>query len=156
MSHYTVAVSVILSLISPKHEGWNVQPSFFENFLTVFNYRVITREAFLFSNLFLKQMATVIDLFGNFIFTADPWNGNIQNEMDARYVEQSSLTNLFTEHKFWGWAGLLLIFLAIAAIFYFQFQTWEQEDQKQEKLTPKQQEFVKFLEKASNQAKNKE
>ena len=56
--------------------------------------------------------------------------GNIQNEMDARYVEKSSLTNLFTENKFWGWAGLLSIFIAIAAIFYFQFQAWEQEDQE--------------------------
>ena len=56
--------------------------------------------------------------------------GNIQNEMDARYVENSSLTNLFTEHKFWGWAGLLSIFVALAAIFYFQFQEWEQEDQE--------------------------
>ena len=80
--------------------------------------------------------------------------GNIQNEMDARYVEQSSLTNLFTEHKFWGWAGLLLILVAIAAIFYFQFQSWEQEDQEQEELTTKQKEFVEFLEKASNQSKN--
>ena len=59
------------------------------------------------------------------------WTGNIQNEMDARYVEQSSLTNLFTEHKFWGWAGLLSIFLALAAVFYFQFQVWEQEDKKE-------------------------
>tara|TARA_B100001029_G_scaffold9974_1_gene6881 strand:- start:561 stop:791 length:231 start_codon:yes stop_codon:yes gene_type:complete len=56
---------------------------------------------------------------------------NIQNEMEARYIEKSSLTNLFTEDKFWGWTGLLLIFLAIAAIFYFQFQSWEQEDQEQ-------------------------
>ena len=57
--------------------------------------------------------------------------GNIQNEMDARYVEESSLTSLFTEHKFWGWVGLISIFVAIAAIFYFQFQVWEQEDQEQ-------------------------
>ena len=71
------------------------------------------------------------DLIVNFITTADAWTGNIQNEMDARYVEQSSLTNLFTEHKFWGWSGLLLIFVAIAAIFYFQFQEWEKEDQEQ-------------------------
>ena len=62
---------------------------------------------------------------------ADAWVANIQNEMDARYVEKSSLTNLFTEHKFWGWAGLLSIFVAICAIFYFQFQAWEQEDQEQ-------------------------
>ncbi len=79
----------------------------------------------------LSQIAGMIDLIGNFIIAADAWTGNIQNEMDARYVEQSSLTNLFTEHKFWGWAGLLSIFVAIAAIFYFQFQEWEQEDQEQ-------------------------
>ena len=73
----------------------------------------------------------MIDLMTDFIITATAWTGNIQNEMDARYVEKSSLTNLFTEHKFWGWAGLLSIFVAIAAIFYFQFQAWEQEDQEQ-------------------------
>ena len=72
----------------------------------------------------------MLDLIRNIYITADAWTGNIQNEMDARYVEQSSLTNLFTEHKFWGWAGLLSIFVAIAAIFYFQFQAWEQEDQE--------------------------
>ena len=82
-------------------------------------------------NILLNQIAGMIDLIGNTIIAADAWTGNIQNEMDARYVEQSSLTNLFTEHKFWGWAGLLSIFVAIAAIFYFQFQAWEQEDQKQ-------------------------
>ena len=76
-------------------------------------------------------MVRMIDLIGNFIIAADAWTGNIQNEMDSRYVEQSSLTNLFTEHKFWGWAGLLSIFVAIAEIFYFQFQEWEQEDQEQ-------------------------
>ena len=73
----------------------------------------------------------MINLMVNFIIAADAWTGNIQNEMDARYVEKSSLTNLFTEHKFWGWAGLLSIFIAIAAIIYFQFQAWEQEDQEQ-------------------------
>tara|TARA_Y100001968_G_scaffold270887_1_gene262248 strand:+ start:587 stop:817 length:231 start_codon:yes stop_codon:yes gene_type:complete len=76
-------------------------------------------------------MVAMFDLIGNFIIAVDTWTGNIQNEMDARYEEQSSLTNLFTEHKFWGWAGLLLIFVAIAAIIYFQYQAWEQEDQKQ-------------------------
>ena len=95
------------------------------------------------------------NLIRNFTITADPWLGRIQSEMDARYVEQSSLTNLFTEHKFWGWAGLLLIFVALAAIFYFQFQAWEQEDQEHEKLTAKQKKFVEFLEKASNQSKDK-
>ena len=72
----------------------------------------------------------MLNLFWNIIFAADIWAGNIQNEMDARYIEQSSLTNLFTEHKFWGWAGLLSIFIAIAAIFFFQFLAWEQEDQE--------------------------
>ncbi len=70
-------------------------------------------------------------LIRNIYIAAEAWIGNIQNEMDARYVERSSLTNLFTEHKFWGWAGLLSIFVAICAIFYFQFQAWEQEDQEQ-------------------------
>ena len=73
----------------------------------------------------------MLDLIGNILFAADVWAGNIQNEMDARYVEKSYLTNLFTEHKFFGWAGLLSIFVALAAIFYFQFQAWEQEDQEQ-------------------------
>tara|TARA_Y100001968_G_C19142142_1_gene611959 strand:+ start:312 stop:542 length:231 start_codon:yes stop_codon:yes gene_type:complete len=67
---------------------------------------------------------------GNIQTEADVWARNIQNEMDARYVEKSSLTDLFTEHKFWGWAGLLLIFVAVCAIFYFQFQAWEEENQK--------------------------
>ena len=66
-----------------------------------------------------------------FLISADAWTGNIQNEMDARYQEKSMLTDLFTEHKFLGWAGLLLIFVAICSIFYFQFQAWEQENQDQ-------------------------
>ena len=73
----------------------------------------------------------MLDLLRNIYFAADAWTGNIQNEMDASYEEQSSLTNLFTEQKFLGWAGLLSIFVAICAIFYFQFQAWEQEDQEQ-------------------------
>ena len=76
-------------------------------------------------------MTGMIDLIGNIYVTADAWTRNIQNEMEARYVEQSSLTNLFTKHKFWGWAGLISIFVALAATFYFQYQTWEQEDQEQ-------------------------
>ena len=108
-------------------------------------------------NIPLDEMIKMIDLIGDFIVAADAWSGNIQNEMDARYVEQSSLTNLFTEHKFFGWAGLLLIFLALAAIFYFQFQAWEQEDQEENKgPTPKQKEFVEFLEKASNQSEERD
>ena len=106
-------------------------------------------------SILLNQMVRMFKQIANFIIAVDAWTGNIQNEMDARYEEQSSLTNLFTEHKFWGWAGLLSIFLAIAAILYFQFQAWEQEDQAQEKLTPKQKDFAEFLEKASNQSKEK-
>ena len=79
----------------------------------------------------LSTSAEMLDLLRNIYFDADAWIGNIQNEMDASYVEQSSLTNLFTEQKFLGWAGLLSIFVAICAIFYFQFQAWEQEDQEQ-------------------------
>ena len=81
-------------------------------------------------NILLNQITGMIDLIGNFIIVADAWTGNIQNEMDARYQEKSMLTNLFSEQKFWGWAGLLSIFVAICAIFYFQFQAWEQEDQE--------------------------
>ena len=73
----------------------------------------------------------MLNLFRNIYFAAYEWTGNIQNEMDARYEEQSSLTNLFTEHKFLGWTGLLSIFVAVCAIFYFQFQAWEQEDHEQ-------------------------
>ena len=73
----------------------------------------------------------MLDLIGNVQNVVDMWAGNIQNEMDAHYQEKSMLTNLFSENKFWGWAGLLSIFVAICAIFYFQFQAWEQEDQEQ-------------------------
>jgi len=79
----------------------------------------------------LNRMAAVLHFIGNIQISADVWAGNIQNEMDASYVEKSSLTNLFTEHKFLGWAGLLSIFVAVCAIFYFQFQAWEQEDHEQ-------------------------
>ena len=84
-------------------------------------------------NILFNQMSGIIDSIKNSFFSADVWAGNIQNEMDARYQEKSMLTNLFTEHKFLGWAGLLSIFLAICAILYFQFQAWEQEDQEQKK-----------------------
>ena len=98
----------------------------------------------------------MLGLIRNIYLAADAWTVNIQNEMDARYVEESSLTNLFTEHKFLGWAGLLSIFVALSAIFYFQFQAWEQEDQEaSNKLTPRQKEFARFLETASNQSQEK-
>ena len=82
-------------------------------------------------NILLNQMAGMIDFIENIHFAADIWAENIQNEMDASYQEKSMLTNLFTENKFLGWAGLLSIFVAICVIFYFQFQAWEQEDKEQ-------------------------
>ena len=39
-----------------------------------------------------------------------------QNEMEARYQEQSMLTNLFIENKFWGWFGLTAITICIGII----------------------------------------
>ena len=112
-------------------KGWDVQLRLFENFLTHFLVNPLYREGFLLPIMLLYQLAGMIDLIGDFIIAGNAWTGNIQNEMDARYQEKSMLTNLFTEHKFWGWAGLLLIFMAICAIFYFQFQAWENEDQEQ-------------------------
>ena len=56
--------------------------------------------------------------------------GTIQYDMDANYQENSMLTDLFTEHKFWGWAGLLLIFITICVILFFQVRSWEEEDQE--------------------------
>ena len=81
----------------------------------------MAREFFL-SYILLNFRNEIIDLNMFFLISADAWTGNIQNELDARYQEKSMLTDLFTEHKFLGWAGLLLIFMAICAILYFQFQ----------------------------------
>ena len=60
--------------------------------------------------------------------------GSIQYEMDAKYQEKSMLTNLFTEHKFWGWAGLLLIFITICVILVFQVRSWEEEDHERNRI----------------------
>ena len=51
-----------------------------------------------------------------------------QYEMESRYQETSSLTNLFTEHKFIGWLGLFIVFFSIFAIITFQFLEWESKD----------------------------
>ena len=59
---------------------------------------------------------------------------SIQYEMDAKYQEQSMLTNLFTENKFLGWAGLLFIFITICVILIFQIRSWEEEDQEQNRI----------------------
>ena len=58
----------------------------------------------------------------------------IQYEMDAQYQENSMLTNLFTEHKFWGWAGLLLMFITICLILFFQVRSWEEEDHDRNRI----------------------
>ena len=51
-----------------------------------------------------------------------------QYQMESRYQEKSSLTNLFTEHKFIGWLGLFIVFFSIFAIIIFQFLEWESKD----------------------------
>ena len=51
-----------------------------------------------------------------------------QYQMESRYQETSSLTNLFTENKFLGWLGLFIIFFSIFAIIIFQFLEWESKD----------------------------
>ncbi len=51
-----------------------------------------------------------------------------QYQMESRYQETSSLTNLFTENKFIGWLGLFTIFFSIFAIIIFQFLEWESKD----------------------------
>ena len=41
-----------------------------------------------------------------------------QNQMETRYQEQSMLTNLFTQNKFWGWTGLTAIAISIGIILW--------------------------------------
>ena len=53
-----------------------------------------------------------------------------QYQMESRYQEASSLTNLFTENKFIGWLGLFIVFFSIFAIIIFQFLEWESKDNK--------------------------
>ena len=55
-----------------------------------------------------------------------------QYQMESRYQENSSLTNLFTENKFLGWLGLFIIFFSIFAIIIFQFLEWESNDKNKE------------------------
>ena len=55
-----------------------------------------------------------------------------QYQMESKYQETSSLTNLFTENKFLGWLGLFIIFFSIFAIFVFQFLEWESNDKKKD------------------------
>ena len=51
-----------------------------------------------------------------------------QYQMESRYQETSSLTNLFTENKFIGWLALFIVFFSIFAIIIFQFLEWESKD----------------------------
>ena len=51
-----------------------------------------------------------------------------QYQMESKYNEKSSLTNLFTENKFIGWLGLFIVFFSIFAIIIFQFLEWESKD----------------------------
>ncbi len=53
-----------------------------------------------------------------------------QFQMESRYQEKSSLTNLFTEDKFIGWLGLFIVFFSIFAIIIFQYLEWESKDKK--------------------------
>ena len=55
-----------------------------------------------------------------------------QYQMESRYQESSSLTNLFTENKFLGWLGLFIVFFSIFAIIIFQFLEWESNDKNKE------------------------
>ena len=55
-----------------------------------------------------------------------------QYQMESKYQETSSLTNLFTENKFIGWLGLFIVFFSIFAIIIFQFFEWESSDKNQD------------------------
>ncbi len=55
-----------------------------------------------------------------------------QYQMESKYQETSSLTNLFTENKFIGWLGLFIVFFSIFAIIIFQFLEWESNDKNKD------------------------
>ena len=55
-----------------------------------------------------------------------------QYQMESKYQETSSLTNLFTENKFIGWLGLFIVFFSIFAIIIFQFLEWESDDKNKD------------------------
>ena len=54
--------------------------------------------------------------------------GSYQYQMESRYQETSSLTNLFTENKFIGWLSLFIVFFSIFAIIIFQYLEWESNE----------------------------
>ena len=55
-----------------------------------------------------------------------------QYQMESRYQETSSLTNLFTENKFLGWLTLFIVFFSIFAIIIFQFLEWESDEKNKD------------------------
>ena len=55
-----------------------------------------------------------------------------QYQMESKYQETSSLTDLFTENKFIGWLGLFIVFFSIFAIIIFQFLEWESYDKNKD------------------------
>ena len=59
--------------------------------------------------------------------------GYIKYELLPEYTEKSQLTDLFLEHKFQGWIGLLTIFILICLVLYFQLKIWESEDKLENK-----------------------
>ena len=59
--------------------------------------------------------------------------GYIKYESLPTYTEKSQLTDLFTEHKLWGWLGLLTIFILICSVLYFQLKIWDSEDKLENK-----------------------
>ena len=52
----------------------------------------------------------------------------LKYELLPEYSEKSQLTDLFVEHKFWGWIGLITIFVLLCSILYFQIKIWDTED----------------------------
>ena len=56
-----------------------------------------------------------------------------QYEMESNYHENSNLTDIFSQNKFFGWFLLFLIFFSIFTIFIFQYLEWESKDNPKNK-----------------------
>tara|TARA_Y100001968_G_scaffold283013_1_gene281281 strand:- start:806 stop:1045 length:240 start_codon:yes stop_codon:yes gene_type:complete len=57
----------------------------------------------------------------------------IKYESLPEYSEKSQFTDLFLEHKFIGWLGLVTVFILICLILYFQLKIWDSEDRLENK-----------------------
>ena len=57
----------------------------------------------------------------------------IKYELLPKYKEESQLTDIFLEHKFLGWLGLVTIFILICLVLYFQLKIWDSEDRLENK-----------------------